>query len=144
MTNGKLIIPEGSYCMVNFSQYKNTIYVVDGVNDTGYYRLRSFVYKDKQVSGLTHIYWNSIIPYHLQRDDLCIIDGKFGKQYEIRIIKIYSNRIGENYVVFMPIKLLHTKEMLQTLKVSSAGNGMSCRLEYFNEILKEINSYERD
>ena len=143
MTNGKLIIPEGSYCMVNFSQYKNTIYVVDKT-EGGYYALYSLDWEEKCISSLSGIYWNSIIPYHLQRADLCIIDGKFGKQYEIRIIKIYSNRIGENYVVFMPIKLLHTKEMLQTLKVSSAGNGMSCRLEYFNEILKEINSYERD
>ena len=143
MTNGKLIIPEGSYCMVNFSQYKNTIYVVDKT-EGGYYSLYSLDWEEKCISSLSGIYWNSIIPYHLQRADLCIIDGKFGKQYEIRIIKIYSNRIGESYVVFMPIKLLHTKEMLQTLKVSSAGNGMSCRLEYFNEILKEINSYERD
>ena len=143
MTNGKLIIPEGSYCMVKYEPYKNTIYVVDKTEGS-YYALYSLDWEEKCISSLSGIYWNSIIPYHLQRADLCIIDGKFGKQYEIRIIKIYSNRIGESYVVFMPIKLLHTKEVLQTLKVSSAGNGMSCRLEYFNEILKEINSYERD
>lgn len=142
MTNGKLILPEGSYCMMYREPYKNTIYIVDKT-EGGYYSLYSLDWEEKCISSLSGIYWNGIIPYHLQKNDVCIVEGKFGKKYEVRVIKMYSNRIGESYIVFMPIILLHTKEILQTLKVSSAGNGMSCRLEYFNEILKEINSYEQ-
>ena len=54
MTIGKLILPEGSYCMVNFSQYKNTIYVVDKT-EGGYYALYSLDWEEKCISSLSGI-----------------------------------------------------------------------------------------